>query len=117
MQGAVTLTGYVDTETQKSLATVLASGVRGVRSVNNKLALTGTGQADLALVAQVKTALSRQPFATRRIIVTSNQGIVTLSGVAESDFARDQAPQVAIAVQGVSAVHNNIIVSNPGQTF
>ena len=66
---------------------------------------------DAALAAKVKAALSREP-ALRSITVAVNaaDGVVTLTGTADTPAKSDQAAMVALKVEGVQSVKNEMVV-------
>ncbi len=66
---------------------------------------------DAALTAKVKAALMREPgLRSLAIDVDTTNGIVTLNGTVDSAANLDRALQVAIAVEGVKIVNNNLSV-------
>ncbi len=112
-QGVVTLSGYVYSDRQKAVATFLASSVRGVSCVNNQLRVSPVSERDMRLAAEVRQKLSKQTFNIVGINVAVKDGIVDLSGFAQSELAYNMAPIVAESVPGVTAVHNNLIINSP----
>jgi len=117
--GVVTLRGQVDNRGKWDLAYVLVGRVRGVVGFNNYLTTDPTNEEDLALIGRVKTAIARQPIDSAQIHVRTNQGVVQLSGMVNSEFDRYDAAAAAQAVPGVTAVYNNITVrgSSVGTPF
>lgn len=83
--------------------------VAGCASVTGKSA---TQTVDDALTtAAVKTRLAQERFSTlARIDVDTHQGLVTLSGVVDSEEARRRAVEAARHVGGVRGVVNNLQV-------
>ncbi len=110
--GVVTLSGQVSDPMRKELATFLASSVRGVLKVNNLLVSGGPTAMDIALVGIVKNQISRQTFDTSQVRVYANSGVIELRGMVNSELARNVISAVASDVIGVTAVHNNLLVSN-----
>jgi hyperosmotically inducible protein len=75
---------------------------------------TETGQVvdDAALTAKVKAALASDAgLKTLGLNVYSSAGVVTLSGVVDSQMLKDNAVKVAESVQGVKSVNNNLVVA------
>ncbi|MCE5313413.1 MAG: BON domain-containing protein [Armatimonadota bacterium] len=112
-RGAVTLTGYVFNDQQKSAATILASSVRGVALVDNKLCVSPLGGEDLRIAREISQRFGQWTFESNTIAVNVKDGVVQLSGYVQSEWAMDMAPLVAAGVRGVTAVYNNLFVRNP----
>lgn len=108
--GVVTLTGIVNSRGAWDLANLLTSTVCGVRAISNQIGLAPMVDADEKLIADVRRALSKAFFHTRQIAIESNQGVVRLRGMVDSDWDREQAGLIAEGVPGVAAVQNNLIV-------
>jgi osmotically-inducible protein OsmY len=54
--------------------------------------------------------LSDKDLNVFKIDVTTYKGVVQLSGFVNNEEIRDRAGRVAIGVEGVTAVHNNLII-------
>ncbi len=118
----VTLTGKVDSEVDKSLAEELALGVSGVSDVDNKLTVLGNSDESSEVMANLKdskittvltTRLLMEPEVTGTAIdVDTDNGVVTLNGVVNSDAERDLAIQIATNTNDVKQVVNHLAVSN-----
>ena len=68
--------------------------------------------ADSALSSEVETALKAEPdLHGTSIAVRTDQGVVTLSGSAKDPQLRSMAAEVALSVQGVKLVRNEITLS------
>jgi hypothetical protein len=66
---------------------------------------------DAALAARVKAALSAEPdLRSVTVDVKSADGIITLYGTADSSAKSHQAAMVAMAVEGVRSVKNEMVV-------
>jgi hyperosmotically inducible periplasmic protein len=66
---------------------------------------------DAALEARVKAALSADPgLSTLAVDVKSTEGVVTLYGTADSPGKSHQAALVALNVEGVRSVKNEMVV-------
>lgn len=71
---------------------------------------------DLAIQSDVVKTLGTYPdLSGEGITATAKDGIVTLSGTASSETAKDQAQVVAATVDGVRSVVNNVTVTGNGQ--
>ncbi len=67
---------------------------------------------DLAVTTAVLAGLAKDPeLSILKIKVDSRDGAVTLSGSAPTQAAREKASDLAKAVQGVTAVDNQLLVS------
>ena len=118
-RGVVQLNGFVDSQNEKSRATIVATEVKGVREVQNNLAVTQgtetTGEHfdDAVLTTKVKTALIESPDTkAHQITVETYNGIVQLGGFVDSEKARAAASTVAMSVAGVKSVSNEIAVKS-----
>jgi hyperosmotically inducible protein len=71
------------------------------------------GAADMAITAKVKTALAGDDqLSALAINVDTDNKVVTLTGPAPTQAASDRASSLAQAVEGVTDVKNQLIVSN-----
>ncbi len=117
--GVVTLKGEAESQAQKDLAGEYAKDINGVKDIKNEMTIAkipsepkktmGEKIDDASITAQIKMALlthhSTSAFKTG---VTTNDGVVTLTGKATSGAAKDMATQVAGDMQGVTRVINNM---------
>jgi len=113
-KGEVLLSGFVDNQAQADREVQLARGVEGVTSVQNKLMLkdgkstAGNVLDDSVITVKVKSALVADD-ATRgtEFAVTTNKGVVQLSGYVDSADEQARATTVARSVEGVQSVVND----------
>jgi hyperosmotically inducible protein len=113
-KGEVMLSGFVDNQAQADREVQLAKAVEGVTAVQNKLMVKeGTSTAgavldDSVVTVKVKSALVADE-ATRgtEIAVTTNKGVVQLSGFVDSADEQARATSVARTVEGVQSVVND----------
>ena len=113
-KGEVLLSGFVDNQAQADREVQLARGVDGVTSVQNKLMIkdgkstAGAVLDDSVVTVKVKSALMTDD-ATRgtQIAVTTNKGVVQLSGFVDSADEQARAATVARNVEGVQSVVND----------
>lgn len=116
-QGVVTLTGVADTDASKDLAGYLAANTGGVRDVVNRLTVSGKSNADRGvenagaavtdawITAKVKsTFLYSKHVAGSDISVSTNHGLVKLSGAVDSGQEKALAVELAKNVRGVKQV-------------
>jgi hyperosmotically inducible periplasmic protein len=113
-KGEVILSGFVDNQAQADREVQLAKAVEGVRSVDNKLMVKeGTSTAgavldDSVITVKVKSALMADPQTKATDInVTTNKGVVQLSGFVDSADQQARAASVARNVEGVQHVVND----------
>ncbi len=113
-EGVVTLTGTVAQEYHKSLAQETVAGLPGVKSVNNQLLLAGEQPAEHSdgwITMKVKTVLIfHKNVDATDTEVNTEKGVVTLTGKADSEAQKQLTGEYAKDVDGVTAVHNNLVV-------
>lgn len=123
--GKVTLTGNADSQADKNLAGRLATSTNGVVSVDNQLVVgaakskpvdsakntvkgAGDNMADSWITTKVKSTLMySRNVSGSDISVSTNAGIVTLSGLVDSGAERDLAIELAQNVRGVKSVQSS----------
>jgi osmotically-inducible protein OsmY len=112
--GHIVLRGTVGGLVQQAEAVRTASGVPGVRHVDDDLdvRLMGIdGRADADTEAAVLDALAAdEEINARDIDVEVKDGAVTLGGLVEVASQRDRAERIALAVPGVASVDNTLRV-------
>lgn len=121
--GVVTLSGSVRDEAQKAMAEELARGVPGVVDVKNELLVVPTtyterekrsfGQRlrDRAITTNVRAVLLRDGETKGlKIGVETVNGVVTLTGIANSEEQKAMIGQSAAQARGVVEVLNNLTV-------
>jgi len=116
--GAVTLTGTVSQESHKTLARETVAGLRGVKTVDNRLEVKGESPAvnsDAWLITKVKTTLLFHRSVSAGTTVDVKNGIVTLRGDAASQAEKDLTTEYAKDVDGVKDVKNEMVVSKPAK--
>ncbi len=115
MNRRVTLTGDASTQAEKDLATRLALGTDGVRSVDNKIIVKPSTSpnpanaderiSDSWITAKVKSSLLvSKNVDGLDLTVETMDGVVTLGGGASSTAERDLAVEIAKDVKGVKSV-------------
>ena len=115
--GAVLMTGNLDTQDQKILATRLAWEIKGVKEVINEIqivseqSLKATAK-DMAASAQLRAALiGDQEISSLNYSIDVVNGIVYLSGVAANEKERERVITHAQALRFAKKVVNYIILS------
>lgn len=113
-KGEVLLSGFVDNQGQADREVQLAKAVEGVSSVQNKLMVkdgkstAGAVLDDSVVTVKVKSALMTDDQTKgTEIAVTTNKGVVQLSGFVDSSGEQARATSVARNVEGVQSVVND----------
>ena len=115
--GAVLMTGRLDTQDKKILATRLAWEIKGVKEVINEIQLVSdksikTTAKDLAASAQLRAALiGDQEISSLNYSIDVVNGIVYLSGVAANEKERERVITHAQSLRFAKKVVNYIILS------
>jgi len=117
--GVVTLTGTVATDYHKTLAEETIAGLPGVKSVNNQLSLAGEQppeHSDAWITMKVKTALAfHRNVSATGTEVTTQDGIVTLRGEADSEAQKHLTAEYAKDIDGVTQIRNEMVVQKPAK--
>lgn len=115
--GVVTLTGTVAYDYHKALAQETVSELPGVKSVVNQLSVVGEQPAEHSdgwITMKVKGSLAfRKHVSAKDTEVHTTNGVVTLSGIADSDTQKQRTGDYAKDVEGVTEVRNELVVSRP----
>lgn len=122
-QGVVTLTGTSDNIAQKELTEVYAKEIEGVKSVKNDIvvkesaptatATIGEKIDDASITSQVKFALlHHKSTSALKTKVTTNDGVVSISGEAGSDAEKSLVTKLAQDVRGAKSVGNTMTVKS-----
>ena len=129
-QGTAILTGTVESEVDRELAEQVALGIEGIRKVDNKLLVDAQYQPkassepslsqrfdDATLTATVKSKLLwNRSTEGLDINVDTQNGVVSLSGEAQSAEAKELAGRLADNTDGVRKVVNDLKVSGTPST-
>jgi hyperosmotically inducible protein len=118
--GIVTLRGEATSQAQKDLTTEYAKDVEGVKDVKNEMTVTKTSKEaqtvggkidDASITALVKmTLLYHRSTSALKTSVTTNNGVVTLSGKAKNAAEKDLATKFVNDVNGVKSVMNHMTI-------
>lgn len=109
--GAVTLSGAVDTNAQKWAAEEATKRVHGVRAVARELTvklLIEHMRSDSEIATAVHSALNWDVCVPEAITASVHGGTVTLSGRATWNYERVAAERAVRHLKGVVAVHDSI---------
>jgi osmotically-inducible protein OsmY len=110
--GAVTLTGYVDTYAGKLAAERAAKRVHGVRAVANDIEVRSRlGRTDTDIAEDAARALALRSTVPGGIQVTVHDGHVSLTGAADWLYEKESAERAVRLVAGVRGVANHIVVT------
>jgi osmotically-inducible protein OsmY len=114
--GVVTLTGTVSEDSHRSLAQETVESLPGVKSVDNQLTINGQQPAqnsDGWLSMKVKGALlfNRNVSAVNTKVYVAD-GVVTLTGHADSQAQKDLTGEYAKDVDGIKDVKNEMTIAD-----
>ncbi|MGQ3685907.1 MAG: BON domain-containing protein [Candidatus Loosdrechtia sp.] len=118
--GVVHLDGFVGTPGQIDKAGEIAAGVEGVKSVRNTLISVqeslGEYIDDSVIIGRIMSSFVVEPSVSAlNIKVNALNGLVQLSGFADSAEEASKAEEIAAGTKGVRLVRNNIIVKPEGE--
>ena len=118
--GVVTLKGNATSQAEKDLTTEYAKDVDGVKDVKNEMAVskpskktqTAGGKIDDASITALAkmTLLYHRSTSALNTSVTTNSGVVTLSGKAKNAAEKDLAAKYVSDVNGVKSVNNRMTI-------
>lgn len=125
VNGKATLTGTVEEEVNKELASAIAMGVIGITDVDNKIEVKanylptqnargyGDHIDDLSISSTIKSKLLWSKYADSRAVKIDTQaGNVTLTGTATTPEDKALAGRLAAATRGVRTVDNNLVINS-----
>ena len=109
--GAVTLTGFIDSYAGKLAAERAAKRVRGVRAVANDICVKlRVERTDDDIAAEIAQALRLNAVIPETVQAAVHNGVVTLTGQAKWSFQSREAERAVRHLTGVRAVHCYIMV-------
>jgi osmotically-inducible protein OsmY len=114
--GVVTLRGTAGTLRQKIEAQRAAERVYGVKKVKNELEvqlIAGNRKEDAELRADVLQALMLDSLVPSTVDARVRDGVVTLTGIADYQFQREEAERVVINMVGVVNLTDQIKIAHP----
>lgn len=113
-EGAVTLTGFVNTYAAKLAAERAAKRVRGVRAVANDLVVKLiAGRTDTDIAADAATVLRLHGEIPETVQASVHQAHITLTGRVAWYYQSQFAEKAVRHIRGVKQVINNITISPP----
>ena len=108
--GIATLSGSVGNLMAKERALAVTETIRGVRAVVDEVTVVSVARTDAELERDVKSALRDDPSTRSLTIgVAAKDGVVTLSGAADSWQQRRMFADIAAEVPGVKGVDNAVV--------
>ncbi len=118
--GVVTLNGSADNLAQKELTAAYAKDIDWVKSVKNNIVVNekpssaetiGDKMDDASITSQVKFALlSHKSTSAIKTKVSTNDGVIVITGEASSEAEKSLVTKLAQDVRGVRSVGNNMTV-------
>ena len=122
--GVVTLKGVAASQAQKDLTTEYAKDIDGVKSVENEITVspslgtrgetTGEKVDDASITAQVKgSLLAHRSTSMLKTKVTTNDGVVTVSGTARNEAEKALVTKLVTDINGVQSVVNSMTIEEP----
>lgn len=118
--GVVQLSGFVNSEDERTAALLRARGAPGVQEVRNDLSIreddrpaAGRPVADNVIAAKVRDSLSDAELGKDSDVnVEVSEGVVQLSGFVTRPEQKARAGDLASAVEGVRDVENHIALTD-----
>jgi osmotically-inducible protein OsmY len=111
VDGIVTLEGPVDSLADKRQAVALATTIRGVRAVVDRLSLRPADLDVGQIAGQITDALRDNPVTdTWQIVVGVDEGAVTLRGHVDSYIAKMLGEQIVADIRGVREIVNDLAI-------
>ena len=102
----------IDQVTENVSSSVSNAADKADQVVTNQANTAGQVMDETAITTKVKTALLNEPgMESMKITVVTENGIVMLTGSAETQGKIDKAVKLAGAVEGVKSVKNMLVVS------
>jgi len=119
--GVITLTGFVTSYAEKTMAERAARRVKGVKAIAEEIEVrlpSDTKRADDEIAARAVDILRWQVgVPADRIKVKVEKGVVSLTGEVEWQFQKTEADHVVHKLSGVADVVNQIRVASPVHAF
>jgi osmotically-inducible protein OsmY len=116
--GVVTLSGTVPTDEQRRIAEDTVSSIDGVARVDNQLRVDGSARegSDEWIALKVRSRLAVRPnVSMTNTDVAVKDGVVTLTGTAESVAQKELTEAYTKDIAGVRAVENKLQVIEPAE--
>ncbi|AGA69488.1 putative periplasmic or secreted lipoprotein [Desulfitobacterium dichloroeliminans LMG P-21439] len=115
-RGIVTLLGHLETQSSERLAKRIASQVRGVKEIRSEIDFLENAVDDATLVNRVEDAMVASPWVNAHEIKTeARNGLITLTGLVDSQEEMEWAVDTAYQVPGVKAVVSELFSRHRSQ--
>jgi len=115
-RGIATLLGHVETQSTERLAKRLASQVRGVKEIRSEIQFLEKAVDDATLVNRVENAMVASPWVNAQEIKTeARNGLITLTGLVDTQETMEWAVETTYQVPGVKAVVSEIFTRHRSQ--
>ncbi len=121
-EGVVTLTGTADNAAQKTLTAAYSKDIDGVKSVKNEIVVKdapapGSTMSekidDASITSQMKYALlTTKATRAAKTKITTTDGVMTITGEAQSAAEKSLVTKLAEDVRGVKSVTNEMTVKS-----
>ena len=114
--GVVTLTGTVQDDDEKDLASETVKNLPGVTAVNNKITIKETypKHSDSWIAFKIRSRLLvKGHVSATATTVAVKEGVVTLTGTADNSAQKELTGVYAKEIEGVKSVNNDIVVKAP----
>ena len=113
--GIATIKGSVGSIGSQEKVVRLVSGIVGVDGLNNEISIRPSSRSDGAIQEEIVGLLQRRPrFREEAIAVQVTAGAVRLSGEVERSLDRFDAGEIAMSVDGVVSIANEVTVRTQG---
>lgn len=107
----ITLDGQVSSLPEKRRAEKIASTLRGVKGVRNRISVRASDKPDSEVARQIREAFAAEPaIDPAEVRLEVKRGAVTLNGTVDSFAEKWIAGRVAANVAGVRALSNDITI-------
>jgi hyperosmotically inducible protein len=103
----------IDQATENATNSLSNAAEKADQAISKQANETTQVMEDSAVTSRVKSSLLREPgMQSMKIKVVTENGIVTLSGTAETQEKIDKANKLASAIDGVKSVKNKLVIAN-----
>jgi osmotically-inducible protein OsmY len=108
--GWVTLSGEVEWHFQREAAERVLRGMAGVVGILNEIAVQKHSLAT-GIAAEIGAALHRSQFDAEAVVVSDDDGVITLTGTVANLTDSETACQTAWKARGTASVKNDLVVA------
>jgi osmotically-inducible protein OsmY len=113
--GTLWLTGIVGNFNAKKAAEMEVGRIQGIRRLNNDITVRPSAdRSDDAIAADIREALLRNSFEDyRNIKIRVFENKAYLGGTVDSIFTSQRAKEIAVGINGVFQVYNELVLHSP----